>query len=422
MTNPTLDVTAARESVTGTVQQTTVSKDGRWRTFHKHAGLMQFVPSGVYFARAKVRGKIFRQSLGTDIYTDAKLRLPDKLKEFTRTRDKEQQGDSEKTDRTFSDARCLYEIDLTNDYTLSDGSRQYRRARIAALLKTWPGLDALQLKQVSTTACRKWAKVFSEQFDEQNFNNTLGTLRGILERGGMSRDDNPAFKIKRLGVKPTVLQLPEPEQFDKLVEVIEKAGARQSKDCADLVRFLAFSGCRTSEAKLVTWADIDLERGEIKVHNAKRSRTGNHHAFRFVPIIPAMRQLLEKLRCQNPHSPSDRVCVVGECEKALTAACGIKNGERLKRMKRGKEILLGIGIERITHHDLRHLFATRCIEAGVDIPTVSRWLGHVDGGALCMKVYGHLRRTHSQQAAQLVTFGSAPLPDNAIPMNKLAVI
>jgi len=37
---------------------------------------------------------------------------------------------------------------------------------------------------------------------------------------------------------------------------------------------------------------------------------------------------------------------------------------------------------RITHHDLRHLFATTCIEAGVDIPTVSRWLGHQDGGAL----------------------------------------
>ena len=61
-------------------------------------------------------------------------------------------------------------------------------------------------------------------------------------------------------------------------------------------------------------------------------------------------------------------------------------------------------IPRITHHDLRHLFATRCIEAGVDIPTVSRWLGHQDGGALCMKTYGHLRDEHSQQEAQKVSF------------------
>src|ERR1041385_3250571 len=55
---------------------------------------------------------------------------------------------------------------------------------------------------------------------------------------------------------------------------------------------------------------------------------------------------------------------------------------------------------------LRHLFATRCIEAGVDIPTVSRWLGHVDGGALAMRTYGHLRREHSAAMAQRVTFES----------------
>ena len=65
----------------------------------------------------------------------------------------------------------------------------------------------------------------------------------------------------------------------------------------------------------------------------------------------------------------------------------------------------------LTHHDLRHLFATRCIESGVDIPTVSRWLGHKDGGALAMKVYGHLRDQHSVAMAQKVTFSaSRPAP------------
>jgi len=36
------------------------------------------------------------------------------------------------------------------------------------------------------------------------------------------------------------------------------------------------------------------------------------------------------------------------------------------------------------------LFAISCIESGVDIPTVSRWPGHKDGGALATKVYGAL--------------------------------
>jgi hypothetical protein len=47
----------------------------------------------------------------------------------------------------------------------------------------------------------------------------------------------------------------------------------------------------------------------------------------------------------------------------------------------------------------------------VDIPTVSRWLGHKDGGALAMKVYGHLRCQHSVAMAQKVTF-SKPRLDN----------
>ena len=70
----------------------------------------------------------------------------------------------------------------------------------------------------------------------------------------------------------------------------------------------------------------------------------------------------------------------------------MKVKECMQAMRRAAKV---VGMEQITHHDLRHLFATRCIESGVDIPTVSRWLGRKDGGALAMKVYGHLRDNHS---------------------------
>ena len=43
-------------------------------------------------------------------------------------------------------------------------------------------------------------------------------------------------------------------------------------------------------------------------------------------------------------------------------------------------------LPQFTHRDFRHFFATTCIESGVDIPTISRWLGHKDGGALAMRV------------------------------------
>jgi integrase len=408
MNTPNVDTTAGAKSVPETTSARSTKKSVWWK---RGPNLVQHTPTGTFYARAKIKGKLYRQSLlkegETEIsLTTAKQRVGDKVKEFMKP--KAAVG-------TFKEARLLYETDLENDHTLAPASKQYRLARIAALLKSWPGLDDTKLVNVSIADCKEWAKQFAAKWDEQNFNNTLGTFRAIMERGGVTHDDNPARRIKRLGVKATQLELPEPEQFDKLLDAIENPGkypedghkaskrvAPQSKDCADLVRFLAFSGCRISEARQVTWADVDFDRGEIKVHNAKRSRTSNAHELRFVPIIPPMRELLDKLRIQKPE-PTDRVCVLGECEKSLTRAC-----ERIK-------------IPRITHHDLRHLFATRCIEAGVDIPTVSRWLGHVDGGALAMRVYGHLRREHSAAMAAKVTFGQSR-PDNVVPMPKEVAI
>jgi integrase len=392
MNTPATDTTAGAKSPK-TNRDAHLSKDGKWRSFPKVPGLLQYASTGTYFARTKVKGKLFRQSLETDVFTTAKLRLPDKIKEFRRPA--AEAG-------TFKDARLLYLADLENDHTLAPESKRYRETRIAALLKSWPGLDDMKIVRISEAACREWARRFAAQFDEQNFNNTLGSFRGVLERGGLRQDDNPAYRIKRLGVKPTELELPEPEQFERLIVTIETSGAGQAHDCADFARFLAFSGCRIAEARKVTWADVDFERGEIQVWNGKRSKKSSHSLTRQVPIIPPMRELLTRLQQEKIPQPTDRVCVLGECEKSLTRACEI------------------VGIPRLTHHDLRHLFASVCIESGIDIPTVSRWLGHVDGGALAMRVYGHLRRGHSVAMAQKVTFGK-PAPENVVPMPKQGV-
>ena len=105
-----------------------------------------------------------------------------------------------------------------------------------------------------------------------------------------------------------------------------------------------------------------------------------------MPMIPEMRAFLERIKPADA-TMTTPVMEIAECQQTMTRAA-----EK-------------IGMARITHHDLRHLFATRCIESGVDIPTVSRWLGHKDGGALAMKTYGHLRDEHSTDMAAKVSFG-----------------
>ena len=200
---------------------------------------------------------------------------------------------------------------------------------------------------------------------------------------------NAAAAVKRARVRCKEIKLPSIGKFNALIAEMRAGHSRDSINCADFASGLALTGSRVSEANEIAWRDVDFETGEIVVRGDAETGTKNWE-LRRVPLIPDARALFQRMRRERLDESLDaKVFRVGECLNALTRAC--------KK----------VGTPRITHHDLRHLFATRCIESGVDIPTVSRWLGHKDGGALAMKIYGHLRREHSIAQAQRVTFAPA---------------
>jgi integrase len=200
------------------------------------------------------------------------------------------------------------------------------------------------------------------------------------------RLQHAATAIKRLPVRSKQIALPTTEKFHALITEMRSVHSRDSINCADFAAGLAFTGCRLGEAREMKWRDVDFDTGEIVVRGDAETGTKNWE-LRRVPLIPDARALFQRMRSERSCEALDaKVFRVGECQKSLDRAC--------KK----------VGANRITHHDLRHLFATRCIESGVDIPTVSRWLGHRDGGALLMKTYGHLRREHSIAQAQKVNF------------------
>jgi integrase len=356
------------------------------------ANLVRYKPSGIYFARVRVRGKLFRQSLKTNVLSVAKLRLGDFIKER-----QEELGDESavRSGRmTIGDAVRILRQRLDGQQNIKEGAKLYRRKCIDALLASWPGLEEQPVGKVSKENCLDWARKFAAKYSPSVYNNTVGTLRMILdvavEKG--ARAINPASAITKRRIQTRELHLPESNQFEVFIKHIGEAGAWCSRDCADLVRFLAYGGFRKTEAANIVWRDCDFDSRQIRVRVTKNGSP------RSVPMIPDMVQLLKRLRTERPDEPPETpVMRVRECQKAMDRAAK------------------AIGMHRITHHDLRHLFATRCIESGVDIPTVSRWLGHKDGGALAMKVYGHLRDQHSVAMAQKVTFSKAQ-PENVIQM------
>jgi integrase len=229
---------------------------------------------------------------------------------------------------------------------------------------------------------------------------TLGRLlriaveRGALHTSPFDQQSDLTGQLRRR-IRSKKLVLPSNTQMRALLDEIEKPPVvkghlttilrhlmQERLDTGEFARFLAYSGARKAEAANMTW---DRVKEKTLVIPGTKSESS---VDREIPQIGAMRELLARMRARRKEQglpelgPMFRV---SECQKTLNRAC--KN----------------TGIERIKHHDLRHFFATACIEAGVDIPTVSKWLGHKDGGALAMRTYGHIRQDHSLLQAAKIT-------------------
>ena len=403
--------TAGAKSIPETKRDPHLSTDGKWRSFPKVPNLLQYVIAGTYYARCKVNGKPVRASLETDVFSIAKQRLPDKLKELRKP--KAEVG-------TFADGRLKYESETRNGYTsrknrlvkLAPLSVAYRlrcmeclrRSLVESLFhpnKTWKDLsedarkegfarvDAMRASEFTKDICDAWQTRYSNHYAASVFNNTVNTFRRVLELAGVSRDDNPAYKIGRMDILEKPIRLPRPEQFDQIITLVETSGAGQAKDCADLIRFLAFTGARISEAKKAVWADVDFDANTLEIHSVKVRGGHDQNVTRKIPLNPALKQLLERLRKEQNPKLEDRICQVSECQRSLDRACKMTNCKRL------------------THHDMRHYFVTKCLQAGVDVFTLAKWIGHRDNGKLLLKVYSHLQAEHSQSMAAKVTFGTS---------------
>ncbi|WP_394699583.1 tyrosine-type recombinase/integrase [uncultured Desulfobacter sp.] len=143
-----------------------------------------------------------------------------------------------------------------------------------------------------------------------------------------------------------------------------------SLEASQFIEFLAYSGVRIDEARHITGYHIE----ESRIRIAGGATGTKNHESRYVPIIPAMSGLIKRI---NPESGRPLFALKSPRE-ALTNAC--------KRLN----------IPHVRIHDLRHFFATTCIESGIDFATVGKWLGHKDGGILAARTYGHIRDDHSQ--------------------------
>ena len=325
--------------------------------------------NGTYYLRAKVLGKVIRVSLRTKNLRIAKIKRDDRLTE-ERSRATARRPVEV---RTLRDAVAVLRSEMLARPHLRPKSLSYAKDVSRILENTLP-LDIHARTWTKQEAASWWQRVV-DRYSASVSNKVLAAGRrmaGILVEHGI-RSDDPTVDLRRIPIRTKEHALPNREDISRIIEFIRTQGKRGCLESSRLVAVLAYSGMRIGECRKLRREDLG---GDWLVVGGDGETKGR--SFRRVPISPPLRAVLDEMLAEQWVGP---LFEMQNPRKALHTAC--------RRL----------GLPDMRVHDLRHWYATWCIESGIDVPTVAKWMGHKDGGVLAMRTYGHVRDEHGARMA-----------------------
>lgn len=215
----------------------------------------------------------------------------------------------------------------------------------------------------------------------------LSAVRRFLAYAAEQQGESPNVPRTRAPRRPKTL--PRPASPDDAVALAENAAAGASepwigaRDLAILL-LLYGSGLRVSEALSLTARSLPM--GQAIRVTGKRSKT------RIVPIVPAVREAIDRYILDCPYPFTD------ESPLFVGARGGPLSADLVRRAVRAARTRLGLP-DTLTPHALRHSFATHLLARGADLRSLQELLGHaslsstqiytkVDGARL-LDVYRH---------------------------------
>ncbi|MEI6197018.1 MAG: tyrosine-type recombinase/integrase [Verrucomicrobiota bacterium] len=210
-------------------------------------------------------------------------------------------------------------------------------------------------------------------------------------------------KLKSVAPKRELFTPAELDQLCASAMAKDEDGAPVTKNgvqFCDYIRLMAYSGARRNEALALRWADVDELGEKLTIERQAggdegKDETPKNGEGRTVDFNPALKKLL--LEMKDRRAP-DSQWLFPSPQRGKKDIHAMSFRESLE-LARDHAKLRKVGF-----HDLRHLFISYCVMAGIDYMTIAKWVGHKDGGILIGKVYGHLAETHTKEQAKLVHF------------------
>ena len=176
-------------------------------------------------------------------------------------------------------------------------------------------------------------------------------------------------------------------------KIMENYVLSSKKDKLFGIVLTLYTGLRVGELLALEWDDIDLEKGLLSVNKTCHDYCDGKIHIRVIDtpktsnstrIIPLPKQLLPYIK---------------KIKKRSACAYIIADGNKpafVRSYQRTFELLLKkLGLPKKGFHSLRHTFATRALECGMDVKTLAELLGHKNA-SITLNRYAHSMIEHKQ--------------------------
>lgn len=207
--------------------------------------------------------------------------------------------------------------------------------------------------------------------------------------------ENPCVRVRRVKTETKKVEAFTLEEQRAIEAEILRLGDHRLHG----ILLCLYTGLRIGELLALTWNDVNLDRGVIKVTKTVYREKDENGAWQLCVdtpktkssdrVIPLPAYITDMLRQDHENA---RTSYVVENKK----------GERMPIRSYQyifEKLTERAGVRKLNFHALRHTFATRAIECGMDIKTLSEIMGHKNA-SLTLNRYAHCMLDHKMEMMQ----------------------
>ena len=189
-------------------------------------------------------------------------------------------------------------------------------------------------------------------------------------------------------------KLKRPKAVEKQIECFSVAVRDGEKPYMLGVLICLYTGLRIGELLALEWSDIDFSNGTLMVDKTCHYGVNLNGQFGRIVDTPKTETSIRLIPL-----PKQLIPLMKEHKKIPSKLVISKNGEGISNrtyQRNFESLLKSLNLKHRGFHALRHTFATRALECGMDVKTLSELLGH-KSPAVTLKKYAHTFLIHKKE-------------------------